>query len=420
MAGRNQPATIQGNRDCNPSTEINILLLGQTGVGKSTFINGLANYICNDTLDQAVNDQMQAVIPSSFAFTDNNTETDRTIKIGESDEHESFKEIGQSCTQHCRSFVFPVGNRNLRIIDAPGIGDTRGLEQDTKNFHEILTYISQYEHLNGICILLKPNEERLTILFKFCINELLRHLHKSASENIIFVFTNARATFFKPGNSSSLLRGLLEQHKREQNVQVPFSQANTFLLDNEPFRYLALRRNGIQLDGEQTLSYQKSWDHTVKEYSRLMSHIVTRPLHGVRDTLSLNEAEQLIRKLTRPIAETAKLIEQNLQLAKQHKENVLKNPEIASQGLPQNDVKIVRLKDPRTVCVSEKCCRYIVINNETKIEYTSKCHDVCYLKGIPQETINDERMADCEAMHHETGKTFLVLQCKIQMNDYYL
>jgi GTPase SAR1 family protein len=406
MARRNEPNKIKANRHCDPSKEINILLLGQTGVGKSTFINGLANYFCNDTLDQAVNDNMQSVIPSSFAFTDQETFEQKTINIGKSDEHEDFNEAGRSCTQQCRSFVFPVGDRNLRIIDAPGIGDTRGLDIDTKNFHEILTYISQYEHLNGICILLKPNEERLTILFRFCVKELLRHLHISACENIIFIFTNARSTFFAPGTTAQILRVLLDQHKKDSKVEVPFAKENTFLLDNEPFRYLALRRNGIQLNQDQTLSYQKSWDHTVKEYSRLMAHVVNCPCHGVRDTLSLNEAEQLIRKLTRPIAETTKLIEENIQLARQHKENVIKNPKIASEGIPQREVRIVTLTHPRTVCVGKNCCRLINVNNEQKVEYTSKCHEKCYLKGVTQESINDPRMLDCEAINPDTGKIY--------------
>ncbi|CAF4523210.1 unnamed protein product, partial [Rotaria sp. Silwood2] len=154
---------------------------------------------------------------------------------------------------------------------------------------------------------------------------------------------------------------------------------------------------------DQTLSYRKSWEHTVKEYSNLIRHIVTRPLHAVSNTLSLNEAEQLIRKLTRPIAETAKLIQENLQLAKQHKENVLKNPKLASQGLPQHDVEIRHLDNPRTVCTNDKCCQTIIVNNETKIEYKSKCHEICYLKGVVQETINDPRMLDCEVINYETG-----------------
>ncbi|CAF3933909.1 unnamed protein product [Rotaria sordida] len=81
--------------------------------------------------------------------------------------------------------------------------------------------------------------------------------------------------------TKQLLRGLLDTHRAEQNVDVPLSRKNTFLFDNEPFRYLALRENGIQLDTEQTLSYSKSWDYSAKEYSRLMAHIVTCPLHGI-------------------------------------------------------------------------------------------------------------------------------------------
>ncbi|CAF2996654.1 unnamed protein product [Rotaria socialis] len=404
MAKTNEPLMIKANRNSDPSNDINVLLLGQTGVGISTFINALANYLCNDTLEEACKDKIQAVIPSAFSFTDGNTLEQKTIEIGQRNEHEDCNEEGRSCTQRCRSFVFPVGDKNLRIINSPVIGDTRGLELDTKAFSDILTFISQYEHLNGICILLKPNEERLTILFRFCINELLRHLHKSAHQNIIFVFTNARATFFKPGATSKILRVLLDQHKKDHDVDVPFSRDNTFLLDNESFRYLALRKNGVRLNNDQLLSYQKSWDHTIKEYSNLINCIVTRPLFAVSNAFSLNEAEQLVRKLTRPIAEIAKLIQENIQLAKQHKENVLKNPQLANQGLPQNEAKIIPLAHPRTVCINEKCCKSITVNNQTKIEYISKCHEECYLKGVVQETINDRRMQECEAMNYKTGK----------------
>ncbi|CAF2630157.1 unnamed protein product [Rotaria sp. Silwood2] len=410
---------IERDPHCDSSTEINVLLLGQTGVGKSTFINGLANYFCNDTLDEAVKDQIQAIVPSSFSYTDDDTFEEKHIKIGQITESENCNDIGQSCTQQCQSYIFRVGNRNLRIIDAPGIGDTRGLQQDIRNFQEILTFISQYEHLNAICILLKPNEERLTILFRFCVNELLRHLHISACDNIIFVFTNARSTFFKPGSTSTILKHLLRQHQQQHGVDVPFTNKNTFLLDNEPFRYLALRLNGIQLNNDQELSYRKSWDHTVKEYSKLISYIAECPLHAVSNTLSLNEAEQLVRKLTRPIAETTRLIQQDIQLAQQHKENVRKDPQIASQGIPQNQVLICRLDHPRTVCTNEKCCRSITIDNQTKIEYISKCHEHCYLKSVVQETINDPGMRECEVIDYRTGNKIFSFSLSLKLLFYY-
>ncbi|CAG8821274.1 30289_t:CDS:1, partial [Racocetra persica] len=38
--------------------EINILLLGETGVGKSTFINAFANYLKFNSLEDAISDEI--------------------------------------------------------------------------------------------------------------------------------------------------------------------------------------------------------------------------------------------------------------------------------------------------------------------------------------------------------------------------
>ena len=169
--------------------DINILLLGPTGVGKTTFINAFANYLVYNTLDEAMKGSLQAIIPAWFNLLDKDTCEEKTIVIGTPDDSEKKGNVGESCTRQCRSFVFRIGDRNIRLIDAPGIGDTQGILQDEKNFEDILAYIAQYDYLNGICILLKPNEERLHILFRFCVKELLRHLHVHARQNIMFVFT---------------------------------------------------------------------------------------------------------------------------------------------------------------------------------------------------------------------------------------
>jgi predicted GTPase len=222
-------SSFRVDKNCPPDRYINILLLGQTGIGKTTFINSLANYLVNDTFQEAINDKLEVIIPTSFSFTDPETFEEKRINIGNETNHEPTNENGRSSTQQCRSFVFPLNDRNLRLIDTPGMGDTRGSEQDKKNLFEILTYISHYEHLNAICILLKPNEERLTIVFRLFIKQILHYLHSSASENIIFVFTNARSTLYTPGSSKKLLQTLLNDHR-----EIPFSKENTFLLDNEP------------------------------------------------------------------------------------------------------------------------------------------------------------------------------------------
>ena len=383
--------------------EINILLLGQTGVGKTTFINAFANYLMHSTFEKALEGEMQVLIPALFTFTDTETFESTTITIGIPNDSEKIGGKGESCTQQCRTFVFDVGNRILRFIDAPGIGDTRGITEDEKNFRDILSFISQYQHLNGICILFKPDAQRVTLEFRFCIKELLHHLHVSATRNIMFVFTNSRSTQYRPGPVCPLLRIILKELNDKTNIDVPFSRANSFIFDNESFRCLAATKNGIKFDREHIEDYTRSWDLSIKEFGRLMSAIMKCPPHMVRDTISLNEAQQVIQKLSRPIAETARLIQENIQLAEQYRQRVLDDASFSTERIPQKEGRYVPLSHPRTVCISDTCTRIVNVNGQPEIDYASICHEDCYLAGVQKELINNPKLRTCCVMNTITG-----------------
>ena len=77
------------------------------------------------------------------------------------------------------------------------------------------------------------NSARLTIAFKFCVLELLTHLHKSLVTNIIFAFTNSRRTFYRPGDNLPVLKQLL----KEKKIDITLSPKTYFCFDNEAFRY---------------------------------------------------------------------------------------------------------------------------------------------------------------------------------------
>ena len=149
-----------------------------------------------------------------------------------SDSNEELKE-GQSATQFPREYSIETETTRYHLIDTPGIGDSRGMDQDKENFDNILAFLSCYDKINAVVVLLKPNSARLTIAFKFCVLELLTHLHKSLVTNIIFAFTNSRGTFYRPGDTLPVLKQLL----KEKKIDITLSPKTYFCFDNEAFRY---------------------------------------------------------------------------------------------------------------------------------------------------------------------------------------
>lgn len=256
-----------------PSTEnsINVLLLGESGVGKSTFINAFANYLSGDTFEQAQSKKPTLLLPVSFRLTVGDQFEERTISLGEKHSNEIHNQSGQSVTQQCRSYYFSISTQTrIQFIDTPGMGDPRGSEQDDSNIEHIISYINNLPHLNAICILLKPNESRSTILFRSCVTRLISFLGENIGANLVFCFTNTRSTFFSPGNTGPILKQALKDLSKNP---IPFGKENTFCFDSEAFRYLIAKENGIQFDESQKEECKKSWTKSAEESTRLLIYI---------------------------------------------------------------------------------------------------------------------------------------------------
>ncbi|GBG60789.1 hypothetical protein CBR_g12527 [Chara braunii] len=381
----------------------NVLLLGESGVGKSTFINAFANYLRHKDMEDA-KDDLLALIPSHFTVCPAGNYSGVRVTVGDllGDDNEEAG-VGKSATQTCKAYVFSYAYHGeeykVRLIDTPGIGDTRGFHQDRHNLENVLKFLGNHRQVHGICILMKPNLARLNVMFRFCVLELLSHLHKSAKDNLTFVFTNARSTFYRPGDTMPVLQEMAKKISDSPPfVEIELSDNTMYLVDSESFRFLAAANKGVKFSDEQTGDFAKSWRVSVRECRRLMDHILSLSPHNVEDTISLNEARRHMLQLMRPLGEISRLIGVNNKLIEEKKEELGKvEEEQKSQG-HVGDVEEERVDQPRCVCISPSCRDAVIVEGVTKYHYRTVCHDPCSDSTGALNTINDPSLRSCSAM----------------------
>lgn len=145
------------NLNVNEDDITNVLLFGQTGVGKSTWINALVNYFKFDSLEEAavcflflcrflspenvlfsLQQHDPVFIIPAYCYLDG-----RRLQLGNATEDERHNE-GMSSTKNAKSYIIEYNERKffttrkvhqfMRVFDTAGVGDTDGSEEDKANF----------------------------------------------------------------------------------------------------------------------------------------------------------------------------------------------------------------------------------------------------------------------------------------------
>uniref|UniRef100_A0A914HRN3 G domain-containing protein n=1 Tax=Globodera rostochiensis TaxID=31243 RepID=A0A914HRN3_GLORO len=346
---------------------LTILLLGETGVGKSTLINAIVNYLKHPTFEEAIQaDEIESVIPARFCTEeyDAGKLVQKEVFIGKKSKNECL-EAGKSQTKWPKAYITPskVGYK-IRLIDAPGICDTGGIKEDNLNLHKTLSFISTLPELHAICILLRPNSTRTGPAFKYCINGLLTYLHKNAA-----------------------------------NVSIPLIQDRIYCLDNEAFEHLCLiKKANVRYSAENMADFSKSWTRAEQELQRMLKNVSELLPHRIWETVSLNKAHRTIVDLTYPLASISQKIQDNLFRIKEHEEAISKGEQELTTEPTFDTVQFVPLQYPRTVCTSARCTEVKKAAGEEIKLYRRHCHPHCYLENIIPENMPNESLKNCAAM----------------------
>ena len=149
-----------------------VMVVGATGAGKTTLINGMANYFFG------------VEWKDNFRF-----------KLVTKDD-EGGKDESESKTKCITSYHFPRQRGanvpyGMTIIDTPGFGDTRGLEKDRRTMEQIRTLFMDPDgiiQLDGIGFVAESSRGRLTAAQRYIFDSILSIFGKDIGD-IIFMMT---------------------------------------------------------------------------------------------------------------------------------------------------------------------------------------------------------------------------------------
>ena len=170
--------SIHPNGDRVHNISYNLLLIGETGSGKTSFLNLLCNF--NEVLqygfDQAISQKRLR------RFNDHQKEDLEALEM-------------QSKTGQTSHYTIEIDGFKLGIIDTPGFGDTRGIDHDKKNVKNIVDKVNAVTYIHCICLVMNGRQSRLTSQLKYVVSEISAILPKSCVYNMIVVLTNVRDSY---------------------------------------------------------------------------------------------------------------------------------------------------------------------------------------------------------------------------------
>ncbi|XP_044225083.1 uncharacterized protein LOC122994453 [Thunnus albacares] len=150
-----------------------IMVLGATGAGKSTLINGMINYILGVEWDD------------SFRF--------KLVDEGQSKSqaHSQTSEVTVYKINHQEGFKI---DHSLTIVDTPGFGDTRGIERDrmiTEQLRNLFSAKLGVSEIDAVCFVAQASLARLTPTQRYVFDSVLSIFGKDVAENIRVLVTFA-------------------------------------------------------------------------------------------------------------------------------------------------------------------------------------------------------------------------------------
>lgn len=238
--------------------DINMILLGETGVGKSTFINALVNYLTYTSFENALSKETLILVPFVFTVKFDDVELQK-FGVGFDSKCENLNL--EDNTRTIRKYVFPFrqNESKFHIVDTPGTMTNDIIAEN------ILRYISNLHTINALCFFFdQSNIEHNIRQFKYFAEHFFPQISRSALQNVVFIFTKTEGITFDVRYALHLLRTTIDEIGNKFGSEIPLEK-NVFYFENNNLQYLIAYKNGIKNMELKEHKARQSWIYSTKE-----------------------------------------------------------------------------------------------------------------------------------------------------------
>ncbi|XP_073488585.1 uncharacterized protein [Aquarana catesbeiana] len=280
-----------------------IMMVGETGSGKTTLINAVINYIFGvEWKDDHRFQLIEEISKKSQAHSQTSSVT--TYQINQED-----------------GFRIPY---YLTIIDTPGFGDTRGIYYDEKIMQKIREFFSKckFSEIDAICFVVQSSSARLTATQKYIYDNILSIFGNDIKDNIVFFTTFADSQ--EPNVLSAITEADVPCAKSKDGKPVYFMVNNSMLYaNNRPDQV------GKRFYKAQEMQWEMGMESIEDFFLQYLPGLASKDLTLTKNVLAKRNALDVtlngLAKKIEMVTGKQHELEQNERALNDHKEEVKKN-----------------------------------------------------------------------------------------------
>ncbi|XP_078029580.1 uncharacterized protein LOC144458297 [Epinephelus lanceolatus] len=339
-----------------------IMLLGETGSGKSTLINAMINYIVGVDWED------------NFRFKLIDEDQSRSQADSQTSEVTVYK------INHQEGFEIPF---SLTIVDTPGFGDARGTGRDkeiTERIRRLFTSVNGVSEIVAVCFVTQASLARLNPTHRYVFDSVLSIFGNDVAENIQTLVT------FADGKQPPVLEAInvsgLSCPKNDTELPVHFKFNNSALFaDNRSSSDRACDEDSDDDDDNFDEMFWNMGARSMEKFFTALGKMRTKSLLMTQDVLQeRKQLETAIEGFQQQIRAALAQLEES-----ETTEDQTEEPETATTFNESFEIEVEVLKPVKKQLTKEG-------------EYITNCQKCSMTCHYPCMIADDNEKRDCESI----------------------